>query len=44
MSFVALMLLLMGITLLYAAYMDASPLLVARAFIEHKELSDYATE
>lgn len=44
MSFVALMLLLVGITFLYASYKNVSPLIVARAFIEHKTVEDYATE
>jgi len=44
MSFVALMLLLVGIAFLYASYKNVSPFLVARAFIENKAIDDYTTE
>lgn len=44
MSFVALLLLLLGITFLYAGYKNVSPFIVARAFIENKGVSEYETE
>lgn len=44
MSFVALFLLLLGITFLYAAWKDVSPLLVVRSFIEHKALDEYTEQ
>lgn len=42
MTFVALSLLIISLILLYAAYKDVSPFVVMRAFIEHKDVADYA--
>jgi hypothetical protein len=41
MAFIALLLLLLGITLLYASYKDVSPFIVARAFVENKAIDEY---
>lgn len=39
MTFVALLFMNIGIVLLYAAYMNVSPFVVIRAFIEGKEIN-----
>lgn len=41
MTFITLVLLNIGITLLYAAYMNVSPFIVIRSFIENKPIDEY---